>query len=508
MRKGFIVSLLLMGIFLSSYAYPQGGTGIGQNYTTYKQRSSAPATPPSTYSRLYFKTDGKLYHVNSAGTEAVAGNITADPIWDAAGDTIYGTGADTATRLAKGTAYQLYMMNSGATAPAWTSTLGATGARLTAGFFTDLTVTNAIAGSTTGNIANTLADAAGDLIQGSADNTWAKLTAGAVGSFLMSNGTGSALSYLTAGAANQILIGQGVTTAPQWSSTLSIATLDLTSGTSSIPFIVATDCSAVVAEGSSCWDSDDNVLYIGNTTTQSAIAKVGGALGTPSFTALNMPSSNADPGTTAGQIKHDSTDTASNSGGTAKWYDGAQVRSLVDTGTNYTIITKEEYLPIRYAEDDDSVAAPAAAAEIGTTSLIARSFAEDADNGVVFFWKVPNDYVGGIKFRVIYATDTNASADETVAFGLSGCSIGHSDAIACSEGTAVNVTQELTTDEDTSELLITAYSTEVTVTNIAAGEVAKLLLIRDVSEDDAAGHMLVVGIDIKYKAKIIGFDGY
>lgn len=238
------------------------------------------------------------------------------------------------------------------------------------------------------------------------------------------------------------------------------------------------------------------------------VATVSGALGTPSFTALNMPSSDADPGTTAGQIKHDSTDTSSNSGGTAKWYDGAQVRSLVDTGTNYTIITKEEYLPIRYAEDDDSVTAPAAAAEIGTTSMIGRSFAEDADNGVVFFWKVPNDYVGGIKFRVNYAIDTNASADETVAFGLSGCSIGNSDAIACSEGTAVNVTQELTTDEDTGELLITSYSGEVTVTNIAAGEIVKLLFIRDVSEDDAAGHTLVTGIDIKYKAKIIGIGGY
>ncbi len=238
------------------------------------------------------------------------------------------------------------------------------------------------------------------------------------------------------------------------------------------------------------------------------VATVSGALGTPSFTALNMPSSDADPGTTAGQIRHDSTDTGSNSGGTAKWYDGAQVRSLVDTGTNYTIITKEEYLPIRYAEDDDSVTAPAAAAEIGTTSMIGRSFAEDADNGVVFFWKVPNDYVGGIKFRVNYAIDTNASADETVAFGLSGCSIGNSDAIACSEGTAVNVTQELTTDEDTGELLITSYSSEVTVTNIAAGEIVKLLFIRDVSEDDAAGHTLVTGIDIKYKAKIIGIGGY
>jgi hypothetical protein len=95
--------------------------------------------------------DGKLYKGTGAGVEEV-GAIATDTIWDAAGDTVYGTGANTSARLAKGSAYQLYMMNSGATAPAWTSTLGATGTRLTAGFFTDLTVTNPIAGTITGDL--------------------------------------------------------------------------------------------------------------------------------------------------------------------------------------------------------------------------------------------------------------------------------------------------------------------------------------------------------------------
>lgn len=61
------------------------------------------------------------------------------------------TADNTPSVVAKGTAYQVFQMNSGATAPEWTSTLGVTGTRLTAGFFTDLTVTNAIAGSVTGN---------------------------------------------------------------------------------------------------------------------------------------------------------------------------------------------------------------------------------------------------------------------------------------------------------------------------------------------------------------------
>lgn len=240
------------------------------------------------------------------------------------------------------------------------------------------------------------------------------------------------------------------------------------------------------------------------------------SISTISPTTLNLPSTNADPATTAGQIRHDSTDTDASAGGILEWWDGTNTRRVVDiaavAAANYTVVTKEEYLPIRYAEDDDSVTAPGAAAEIGTTTMIGRSFVEDADNGVVFWWKVPSDYVGGIKYRVTYAIQTTAGADETVAFALSGCSVGDSDGIACAEGTAINVTDELSDAYvgDT-DVIITGWSTEVTVTNIAAGEMAKLLFIRDVSEDDyddADDNVKVVGIEIKYKARIFGVDAY
>ena len=54
----------------------------------------------------------------------------------------YYTAAATPAVLAKGTAYQLLNMNSGATAPTWTSTLGATDTRLTKIWATDLELTN------------------------------------------------------------------------------------------------------------------------------------------------------------------------------------------------------------------------------------------------------------------------------------------------------------------------------------------------------------------------------
>lgn len=66
--------------------------------------------------------------------------------------------------------------------------------------------------------------------------------------------------------------------------------------------------------------------------TSGTLAVASGALGTPSFTALNLPSSNADPGTTAGQIRHDSTITGMTRGAIT-WYDGVGVRQLVDLDT-------------------------------------------------------------------------------------------------------------------------------------------------------------------------------
>lgn len=236
------------------------------------------------------------------------------------------------------------------------------------------------------------------------------------------------------------------------------------------------------------------------------VATVGGALGTPSFTALNMPSSTNDVGATTGQIAHDSNDTASNSGGALEWYDGAQVRSIVDTGTNYTIITKTEYLPIRYAEDGTT--APDAAAAVTGKKIIARNFAEGED--VVFFWAVPNDYVGGgeIKYRIHYALSTDGEANDTATFSMTGCAITNSGDIACSAGTALTVSDEIGTDDDQYQYMVSDYSAASnTDWGVTANGMAKLAFSY-ATAGDYTHDVLVIGIEIKYKAKIIGFDGY
>lgn len=69
----------------------------------------------------YDSATGTINCNSDGGTGAVA----TDTIWDAAGDTVYGTGANTSSRLAIGTAGQVYKVNSGATAPEWSSSLQA-----------------------------------------------------------------------------------------------------------------------------------------------------------------------------------------------------------------------------------------------------------------------------------------------------------------------------------------------------------------------------------------------
>lgn len=226
----------------------------------------------------------------------------------------------------------------------------------------------------------------------------------------------------------------------------------------------------------------------------------------PTLSVTGCVSSNADPGTAAGNFKHDSTDTGSNSGGTWKWYDGAQVRSVVDTGTNYTIITKTDYLPIRYAENGSS--APDAAAAVTGKVLIARNFAEGED--VVFFWSVPNDYIGGgsVKYRVHYALSTDGEADDTVTFSMTGCVIANSADIACSAGTALTISDELGTSDDQYEYLATDYSAESNADwGVVAGGMEKLAFSY-AAAGDYTHDVLVVGIEIKYKAKVMGFSDY
>ena len=66
--------------------------------------------------------DGQRITVTDANGTLITGSgtiIATDTIWDAAGDTIYGTGANTAAKLAAGAADLKYFMNAAGTLPEW-----------------------------------------------------------------------------------------------------------------------------------------------------------------------------------------------------------------------------------------------------------------------------------------------------------------------------------------------------------------------------------------------------
>jgi hypothetical protein len=154
MKKVLIMALCFLLLIatdaVAQYKYRDtGGASSDTDCSTY-----------TTANKFCRDTDDNKVYIGTGSTVAEvgsgSGSIATDTIWDAAGDTVYGTGANTSGRLAKGTAYQLYMMNSGATAPAWTSTLGATGTRLTAGYFTNIYgtgMTTGVASATAGTLA-------------------------------------------------------------------------------------------------------------------------------------------------------------------------------------------------------------------------------------------------------------------------------------------------------------------------------------------------------------------
>lgn len=160
-------------------------------------------------------------------------------------------------------------------------------------------------------------------------------------------------------------------------------------------------------------------------------------------------------------------------------------------------------IPIAWMKDGTS--APAALDDASTRSpYVYRNFDSTADEDLEFNWFVPPDFSSTtttIQYRVYYliTNATGPSATEGVAFGLSGVSAGDNDASNGTKGTVVVVTDDTLTAVQ-HDVMITGWSGDVTVTNIAAGEVAEMALIRDVSDavDDYGQDVGVFMVQIRY----------
>lgn len=158
-------------------------------------------------------------------------------------------------------------------------------------------------------------------------------------------------------------------------------------------------------------------------------------------------------------------------------------------------------IPVAWMQDGTS--APAALDDASTRSpYVYRAFDSTADEDLNFVWFVPSDLSGStIQYRVKYliTNATGPSATEGVAFGLSGVSAGDNDATNGTKGTVVVVTDD-TLNAAQHDVMITGWSGDVTVTSLAAGEVAEMALIRDVSDavDDYGQDVGVLSVEIRY----------
>jgi hypothetical protein len=156
---------------------------------------------------------------------------------------------------------------------------------------------------------------------------------------------------------------------------------------------------------------------------------------------------------------------------------------------------------------EDGASAPTAAAVLASTRKVRiRDFrGGTGDQDVEIHWMVPDDYVGGIKFRpIMFVSNATAPANnETIIFSLAGCSIGNSDILSCSVGTAQTSTLTADATYVQYDRIAGPYSSEITITNATAGESAMLKLFRDQANDTYAQVIGLAGIEIKYKAKVM-----
>jgi hypothetical protein len=163
-----------------------------------------------------------------------------------------------------------------------------------------------------------------------------------------------------------------------------------------------------------------------------------------------------------------------------------------------------ELIPIAWATGGST--APTAINSASRGPWAYREFSNSADQDVNFVWQIPSDATVGAStnnfwYRVHYLVTnaTGPSAAEGVAFSLAGVSMGNNDATNASKGTAVTITDdELNASQW--DYLVTDWSSAVTLTNAAAGEMTEINLERTTADavDDYGQVVGVAFIEIRY----------
>jgi hypothetical protein len=248
-------------------------------------------------------------------------------------------------------------------------------------------------------------------------------------------------------------------------------------------------------DGKYCtYASSGNVIACNSTPAGTGDFLADGSV--PMTDGIVLADGNGDAPTTDGEMKYDRTTEKLQVG------DGAATKEFVPVGVS-SMITKYQYFPAAWMEDNATTPA-AAAALISGEEIKARLFADNETT--IVLWQVDPEWTAGLKFRVYYSLVAAGEADDTATFRLKGCSVGNSDLLTCTAGDPIGVSDEIGTDDEINELMITGWSDAVTITNLAANELARLTFYR--GSDDEAGELNVIGIEIKYQAKVSAASDY
>ena len=176
-------------------------------------------------------------------------------------------------------------------------------------------------------------------------------------------------------------------------------------------------------------------------------------------------------------------------------------------------IEEETFIPISWGCDGTAPPEGIAIITSGTGSVQVRKFDDASVEDVVIPWQVPQDIVAadGITFQVIgIITEAAApAATEGVSFKMSGFSLGVGDALNGAFGAEVesaNVDLNAAGCAAQYDIFYTVESTKVTVTDLAAGEMAQLHFERDTADadDDYAQDVGIIGIIIRYNRAAVG----
>lgn len=207
-----------------------------------------------------------------------------------------------------------------------------------------------------------------------------------------------------------------------------------------------------------------------------------------------------------GQLK----DSLSNAAGFATTTHEAEHLS---TGGDVIKFAEEVFLSISLALDLGGGSPPAALETIADSPgmVQVRKFDDAAQEDTYFPWEVPRDIVAvdGIKVTVVgIITEATAPvANEGVVFKIEGYSVGTGDQLGGAFGTAKaskNANLAASGVDTQYDRFALAQSDVITVTDLAAGELAQLHLYRDVAdaEDDYEQDVGIYGIKIQYNRNL------